>query len=83
MPFYEYVCSSCKEEHLLFHSMAEDMTDSECPSCGEEDLTRVISSLEKVTKPNSTARSRIKDFIKSSKADLKLEREELESRSKK
>ena len=83
MPFYEYICSSCKEEHLLFHSMVEDMTDSECPSCGDEKLVRVISSLEKVAKPSSTARSRVRDFIKSSKVDLKLEREELEGRNKK
>ena len=83
MPFYEYICSSCKEEQLLFHSMSEDLTDTACPSCGADKLVRLISSLEREVKVHSTPKSRIKDFIKSSKDDLDIEKNTLKGRGKK
>jgi len=44
MPIYEYGCNQCGTcfEKLVFHS--DDDGEFECPSCGEKDIYRRVSS---------------------------------------
>ncbi|MFC1533397.1 zinc ribbon domain-containing protein [Thermodesulfobacteriota bacterium] len=44
MPIYEYKCNKCGNgfEQIVFPSDDADMF--ECPSCGEKDICRLVSS---------------------------------------
>ncbi|MFC1866839.1 zinc ribbon domain-containing protein [Thermodesulfobacteriota bacterium] len=44
MPIYEYKCNKCGKifEQIVFPSDDEDKF--ECPSCGEKDICRLVSS---------------------------------------
>ena len=41
MPTYEYACRLCEHEFEVFQSMKDDPL-SQCPSCGEDGLKRLI-----------------------------------------
>lgn len=45
MPIYEYRCNGCRKRMtVLIRSMSSAQTATpECPSCGSEDLTRLVS----------------------------------------
>ena len=44
MPIYEYRCNKCDKcfEQLVFPS--DDPHSLECPSCGEKDVSRLVSA---------------------------------------
>jgi len=48
MPIYEFRCEACQQvfEHLALGR--EEALDIRCPSCGGEDLSRVISTCTSV-----------------------------------
>jgi putative FmdB family regulatory protein len=43
MPFYEYLCNGCGEYANLFFRSFSKVTDPACPSCGSEDMKRLLS----------------------------------------
>lgn len=43
MPTYEYACRKCDHQFEVFQSIKADPL-SQCPSCGEEELRRLIGS---------------------------------------
>ena len=43
MPTYEYKCRACDHRFEAFQSMTEDPVKL-CPSCGKEDVERLISA---------------------------------------
>ncbi len=43
MPTYEYVCRNCDHQFEAFHSIMDDPL-SQCPSCGENALRRLIGT---------------------------------------
>ena len=82
MPFYEYKCTVCDSEQLVFHLMSDDMTGADCDHCGEPSLERLFSTLQKIASIDSTVHSRVRDFIESSKGALSHERDSLKGREK-
>ena len=42
MPLYDYACSACGAETEIQHKMS-DPAPTECPSCGNEGLERLVS----------------------------------------
>jgi len=43
MPTYEYVCRNCDHQFEAFHSIKDDPL-SQCPSCGDNALRRLIGA---------------------------------------
>lgn len=43
MPIYEYQCKSCGHELEAFQKLSEDPL-KECPSCGDLELTKLVSA---------------------------------------
>ena len=43
MPTYEYECQACGEVHEIFHGITAE-GPSECPSCGEKNLKKLVSA---------------------------------------
>jgi putative FmdB family regulatory protein len=43
MPIYEYQCKSCGHEMEAFQKLADDPL-KECPSCGDLELTKLVSA---------------------------------------
>jgi len=47
MPIYDYRCRRCGEVHEVF-AQKVDAAPARCPSCGEEDLEKLLSSFNVV-----------------------------------
>ena len=81
MPKYTYECNTCGNIEEKRHGMAE--TYSYCPKCDEEGNTTRIPSVTSIfTKNEGPPRSQktghvVEDFIKSSREDLKQEKQRL------
>jgi len=43
MPIYEYVCDACNHEMEALQKMSDDALKT-CPSCGKDDLKKLISA---------------------------------------
>jgi putative FmdB family regulatory protein len=44
MPIYEYRCGNCKRRvNIFFRSFADAGKAAQCPNCGSENLTRLVS----------------------------------------
>ena len=44
MPIYEYKCNECGGVQEVLHTSMRDVESVKCPSCGSEDLARLISA---------------------------------------
>ena len=44
MPIYDYRCDSCGTTYDIFHRSHEVEEDIQCPSCGSQQHTRLISA---------------------------------------
>jgi len=44
MPIYEYTCRKCAEVFAVFQGINAGEGDTECPSCGANDIKKNISS---------------------------------------
>ena len=57
MPIYEFRCESCDKtfEHLAMTS--GEVVEIKCPSCGSDELTRVMSSCASVVSGSKNAPS--------------------------
>ena len=81
MPKYTYECNTCGNIQEKRHGMTE--TYSYCPKCDEEgNLTKIPSLPSIFTKNEDAHRSQktgriVEDFIKSSREDLKQEKQRL------
>ncbi|MBN2568143.1 MAG: zinc ribbon domain-containing protein [Deltaproteobacteria bacterium] len=48
MPIYEYVCKKCNHEfEVISFSSSGAADDVQCPSCGERDAEKLMSTLAK------------------------------------
>jgi putative FmdB family regulatory protein len=48
MPIYDYRCRRCGEVHEVF-AQKTDAAPAKCPSCGAEDLEKLLSSFNVVS----------------------------------
>jgi putative FmdB family regulatory protein len=82
MPRYLYRCSECNEEYQELHSIKEKLTD--CKLCDSVDsLVRVPSSFMSKQKNKNLKRkpgSVVKEFIETSKEELKSQKKGLEEK---
>lgn len=64
MPQYDFRCKNCRERFSLFYKtyLAYDTASPECPHCGHEDLSRLITSVA-INKPG-------RDFSKLSSNEM-------------
>lgn len=78
MPFYEYLCNTCKDKYKTFHG-AEEKSDS-CPICKSADVIKAlpfVSISNKNLADNKTdSKVRVEKFIEESREALKAQREE-------
>lgn len=44
MPLYEYQCADCTEIFTKMRKMAEAAEKTDCPKCGSNNSTRIISA---------------------------------------
>jgi putative FmdB family regulatory protein len=44
MPLYEYRCQRCRHRFEVLQGVGEGADGLECPSCGERDLARELST---------------------------------------
>lgn len=81
MPRYMYKCDECKELTIVMHSSDEIMVD--CEKCDKENTLRKLLTKPTYTKKH-TGDTKIgqitEEFIESSRAELKQQREELEKK---
>lgn len=84
MPYYEYKCLTCEIEVLEFRAIANRDDTLFCSECPDSQLERILSLLSRdaSAKINSTAKTRVKDFIEASKDELKGEKKALKQREK-
>ena len=81
MPIYVYQCNECAIEWKTNHGMTESVEN--CTACESQDIFRVPSSFVNLSKaiPTSTKIGEItNDFIKSSKEDLRRQRDEMDEK---
>ena len=78
MPHYIYTCSSCQEQQELFHSFEEEIES--CPACGAASTMEKIPALRKPVVAKSKTGQVVKDFIKSAKEDLEIEKQNQKKR---
>ena len=85
MPVYRYSCTKCDKEKSYFLSIGEEAKEVDCPDCDGEFLKKILTS--KTTMRNvknvqvETSKSRVEEFIRHSKEDLKSQKEQLKGRS--
>jgi putative FmdB family regulatory protein len=58
MPVYEYECKSCQHRYSEILSIKESENLPACPSCGSEDVRKVISSVAVVRSAQDKAKDR-------------------------
>jgi len=72
MPIYIYICKDCDSETKISHSMSETIEHCEaCDATGT--LVRMPSMflhIKETSKQETTAASRVKEFIEEAKDDL-------------
>lgn len=83
MPKYAYECSSCKEILELRHSIKERVED--CTICGEEGVLIRIPSVPLIIKSGPAKAGHkpghlVKDFIESTREEIKSEKNDLKNR---
>ena len=44
MPIYDYRCDACGKTYDIFHKVREVEEDIQCPECGSEKHTRLLSA---------------------------------------
>jgi putative FmdB family regulatory protein len=76
MPFYEYFCSTCKQNYKTFHGVEEKSTS--CPACNSPEVTKTLPVFNKLieTPRNNTAGQRVERFIEEQREILKAEKQE-------
>jgi putative FmdB family regulatory protein len=60
MPVYEYLCKACKHEYSEILTIKESEDVPACPSCGSEDVQKLISSVSVVRSAQQKAEDRSK-----------------------
>ena len=82
MPFYDYTCVECEKQISLFRLIAERDDPTYC-ECGKGSiLTRTLSCIAPKATNKGTAKTRVNDFIKNAKTDLKDDKKSLSERVK-
>lgn len=80
MPKYFYVCNSCENKIILYHSMSE--TAEDCMNCNaEKSLKKLPSmfSLEAKKEESTRVGQLVEESIEEFKEDLKNQKNELKS----
>ena len=82
MPFYNYECSDCGAIEKKFHAIGE--IPDPCTSCDSHNLVKKIGSIVVSSKHSEkmTAKNNIENFIKDSRQNLDLMKEESKRREK-
>ena len=82
MPKYVYECTTCGCVYDVRHSMNE--REEDCRHCDDGKVRKVISDFTSITKTNSEQKkeigSEVKEFIETTKKEIKEERDILSSR---
>ena len=59
MPLYEYQCKACQERFSEILSIKESDDVPACPSCGSEDVQKLVSSVSVVRSAQEKAEERL------------------------
>ena len=82
MPTYVYECTNCYETFKVRHAMTE--TYESCEACSSPHITRIptaFANLAKDVPPRKKAVGETTtEFIENSRADLKIQKQELEKK---
>lgn len=80
MPFYRYCCLDCSFDQSVFIKMGKSLT--QCPDCESFNIKKKIGKIVVSNSALSRPRDNIDKFIKDSKEDLTMQREDLKGRNK-
>lgn len=84
MPRYEYYCEQCDSLQTIAHSWQEKI--EECPECGSNLFSRVMSMANLLkknnVKQNAATGTIVNRSIEDAKKELELEKKKLKDRKK-
>ena len=81
MPVYIYECEDCEEQFKVSHGMTEN--HKQCDLCDAENIRRIptmFTNLSKKIVRNNKTGDVTKEFIESSKEELRNEKRELDGK---
>ena len=81
MPFYRYCCLDCSFDNSVFVDIGKAL--EQCPDCNSQNIVKKLGKI--ITSGNSvksTSRQNIDKFIKDSREDLDMQKDDLKGREK-